>query len=338
MPILHVRLTGSQTQVNLPPSLQKFNIKLKGYRILFNVNNHGYYHASLGCTLFQHNVMSFTSNGQANNYTMELPLFIDPEAKDTFFQAIDYDIGTVQNTNSVLTFQLALKNCISRSRCDLALSSTASLIATSLASSTQTQINGYINGASAYLVPQATQSNELPYTSTARFDANGNLIAGSSVAPGTVSFGGTATFATTITITGTNTTFSSTTAGLTAGGQIYITALQQNFTVVSITDNTHAVLAWPTGMQDLPNIPAFTNSAYLVSGNYPSAYKWVHTGVALQGLDPQPGNNNYDQTVNSPNEQNQVSNSSNQLYGSGVTKGFSPYAYSVDLVFEIKQY
>jgi hypothetical protein len=121
MTIVHIRLYGGRTQVNLPSTFRKGTITLRGYRFLFNRDDHGYYHASVRTTLLDGtNVISFTTKGLGDRYSAELPLWIDPEKKLTQDTQITWPLGRVENPNTVVLFELALYNCIERKRYDQA--------------------------------------------------------------------------------------------------------------------------------------------------------------------------------------------------------------------------
>lgn len=68
---------------------------------------------------------------------------------------------------------------------------------------------------------------------------------------------------------------------------------------------------------------------------FPNATLWVHTGVQVGNVDPQPGGGDYTNNAMSIDEANVVARSGNQLSGSGFRRNAIIYAYIVDLVFEI---
>lgn len=68
---------------------------------------------------------------------------------------------------------------------------------------------------------------------------------------------------------------------------------------------------------------------------YPSSTVWVHTGVQVGSVDPQPGGLDYDTAPQSVVEANAYAKSGGALVGSGNRRGAIIYAYSVDLVFEV---
>lgn len=84
----------------------------------------------------------------------------------------------------------------------------------------------------------------------------------------------------------------------------------------------------PDGTNITPT-PAPTNKPF------PNASLWVHTGVQVSSVDPQPGGTTYDTSVTSVEEANIVAKSGGQLTGSGVRRNAIIYAYSVDLIFEV---
>ena len=120
MVLLHLRLQPGTTQIAIPENIKRGHLRLKSYRILFNRQNHGYYHASLSSALINTgNVIAYTIPNDAVHYMPTLPLFIDPENKLTY-ETVDWDLGDVRNTLSTLQFNLQFFNCIQRSRYDLA--------------------------------------------------------------------------------------------------------------------------------------------------------------------------------------------------------------------------
>ena len=68
---------------------------------------------------------------------------------------------------------------------------------------------------------------------------------------------------------------------------------------------------------------------------FPDGAKWVHTGVQVGNVDPQPGGRDYDVNTMNVGEEVIRANSNNILTGSGFRKNAIIYAYSVDLIFEI---
>jgi hypothetical protein len=68
---------------------------------------------------------------------------------------------------------------------------------------------------------------------------------------------------------------------------------------------------------------------------FPDATVWVHTGVQVGSVDPQPGGKDYDTRPINQDEANVVAKSGGSLTGSGIRKNAIIYAYSVDLIFEI---
>lgn len=101
-----------------------------------------------------------------------------------------------------------------------------------------------------------------------------------------------------------------------------------------------------------PMIPLYTsdfgsNSLYAPDGTnitptpaptnkpFPNASLWVHTGVQVSNVDPQPGGQTFDTAPVSVEEANIIAKSGGQLTGSGFRRNAIPYAYSVDLIFEV---
>lgn len=257
MTLLHVKLQGPSTTIDLPSSVKNPKLVLKAYRILFNKNDHGYYFGTVKCTLMNDgNVMSFTKRGDAKTYTNDIPLILDPEQKHTFVENVDIDLGTARTVSNI-KFDIALFNCIERKRFDLAIFD-----------STDPEIQALYNISPLkkyfgtkipmYPIPTANMNDQVSnspansdFLSTTWFGADGKTIA---------------------------------------------------------TDAN----------------PIF-----------PDAAKWVHTGVQVGSVDPQPGGRDYD--VNTMNVEEEVirANSNNILTGSGFRKNAIIYAYSVDLIFEI---
>jgi hypothetical protein len=84
----------------------------------------------------------------------------------------------------------------------------------------------------------------------------------------------------------------------------------------------------PDGTNITPT-PAPTNKPF------PNASLWVHTGVQIGNVDPQPGGQTFDTAPVSVEEANIIAKSGGQLTGSGFRRNAIPYAYSVDLIFEV---
>lgn len=84
----------------------------------------------------------------------------------------------------------------------------------------------------------------------------------------------------------------------------------------------------PDGTNITPN-PAPTNKPF------PSSTVWVHTGVQIGNVDPQPGGQTFDTKPVSVEEANIIAKSGGQLTGSGFRRNAIAYAYSVDLIFEV---
>ncbi len=257
MTLLHVKLQGPSTTIDLPSSVKNPKLVLKAYRILFNKNDHGYYFGTVKCTLLNDgNVMSFTKRGDAKTYTNDIPLILDPEQKHTFRENVDIDLGTARSVSNV-KFDITLFNCIERKRFDLAIFD-----------STDPEIQGLYNISPLkkyfgtkipmYPIPTSNMTDQVSnspvgsdFLSTTWFGADGKTIA---------------------------------------------------------TDAN----------------PIF-----------PDAVKWVHTGVQVGSVDPQPGGRDYDVNTMSVEEEVIRANSNNILTGSGFRKNAIIYAYSVDLIFEI---
>jgi hypothetical protein len=74
-------------------------------------------------------------------------------------------------------------------------------------------------------------------------------------------------------------------------------------------------------------------------GIFPSAKAYVHTGVHVGDVNPNPGGKDYDTRPINEYESRVIENSKVNnvatLTGSGYRRGAIPYAYSIDLIFEI---
>lgn len=255
MPILHIRLYGPQTQINIPSVIRQARFKLKGYRILFSRENHGYFHAAVTTNLFKDgNMLAFVQENAPTTYNYDLPLFVDPEKKLTYMDNCDWDMGIVSNLGGKIDFQVQLYNCIERKRYDQAFFDTKSK---------ETTVYYGVNPEQAYFgqhVPLYVV--DTGYTDSQLYDASGNQTA--------------------------------------------------------TTDTID------------PNTGVKTTGSFV----YPTAKKYVHTGVELAGVDPQPGGADYDARPINPVEAQAISRSGNQLTGSGYRTGPLTYPYSIDLLFE----
>jgi hypothetical protein len=257
MTLLHVKLNGPSTSIDLPSSVRNPRFRLKSYRVLFNRDNHGYYYGTLKCTLFNDgNSISFTRRGDANTYFNEIPLILDPEGKHTVRENVDIDLGAVRTASNV-RFDLNFFNCIERSRFDQAIFSSPDAAIQGLydASSFQKYFGTSIP---MYPVPTANQTDQVTSFPT-----------------------------------------------------------PQDFKSVSwyAADGTRII----TGSDKI----------------YPDATVWVHTGVQVGNVDPQPGGKDYDERPINQTEANVIDKSVGALKGSGFRKNAIIYAYSVDLIFEI---
>jgi hypothetical protein len=260
MTLLHVKLQGPSTTIDLPSSVKNPKIVLKAYRILFNKNDHGYYFGTVKCTLLNDgNVMSFTKRGDAKTYTNDIPLILDPEQKHTFVENVDIDMGTARSVSNI-KFDIALFNCIERKRFDLAIFD-----------STDSEIQGLLNASSL----QKYFGNKIPMYPVPTANMNDQV----SNSPANSDFLSHLWFA--------------------ADGK-------------------------SLGSVPIEQTPIFPDSS-----------KWVHTGVQVGNVDPQPGGRDYDERTLNVGEELIRANSGNILTGSGFRKNAIIYAYSVDLIFEI---
>lgn len=256
MTLLHVKLQGPSTSIDLPSSVKNPRFRLKGYRVLFNRNDHGYFYAKLNCTLFNDgNAMSYTRRGDSISYFNDIPLLIDPEQKHTVRENVDIDLGPVR-TSSNVRFDIQFFSCIERSRFDQAIFNSPDAAIQGLygVSALQPYFGTSIP---MYPIPVANQPDQVTnnptpqnFKDTTRYAADGSVI--------------------------------------TTGSEIF-----------------------------------------------PDATVWVHTGVQVGSVDPQPGGKDYDTRPINQDEANVVAKSGGSLTGSGVRKNAIIYAYSVDLIFEI---
>lgn len=164
MTIVHVKLYGGRTQINLPSSFRKGSLTLRGYRFLFNRDDHGYYHASVRTTLLGGtNVISFTTKGYGDRFSSELPLWIDPEKKLTQDTALTWPMGRIENPNTVVLFELALYSCIERKRYDQATFDTtivdANITGLKGLSTQQAYFGEFGNSVPLYVVPRSMLPN-----------------------------------------------------------------------------------------------------------------------------------------------------------------------------------
>ncbi len=121
MTILHVKLNGPTTQINLPAGVTRFNMVLRSYRVLFNRPAHGYYQAMVNCSLLNGgNAMSFAKASDAQSWTYDFPLFLEPGIISTTKDSVDWDFGTINTSGSTIAFNIKLLNCIERKRFDQA--------------------------------------------------------------------------------------------------------------------------------------------------------------------------------------------------------------------------
>lgn len=121
MPLLHVKLFNDKTSISVPQGLRKANFKLKGYRVLFTQDKHGYYHASINTNLIQNgSVIAYVSPNSPTSTTYDIPLLIDPDQKQTLYENCDWNLGFVDNLPSSIFFNITFYNCIQRTRFDRA--------------------------------------------------------------------------------------------------------------------------------------------------------------------------------------------------------------------------
>ena len=256
MTLLHVKLQGPSTSIDLPSSVKNPNFRLKSYRILFNRDNHGYFYGTLKCTLFNDgNCMSYTKKGDANTYFNDIPLIIDPESKHTVRENVDIDLGRVRMSSNV-RFDIQFFNCIERARFDQAVFS-----------SPDSNIQGLF-GVSALQPYFGTSIPMYPIPTSNQTD--------------------------------------------------------------QVTNN-------PTPQDFMSSSRYAADGTLLTTGTdvYPDATVWVHTGVQVGNIDPQPGGKDYDDRPINQEEANVIAKSGGALKGSGYRKNAIIYAYSVDLIFEI---
>lgn len=261
MTLLHVRLRGPSTTITIPPSMNNARFKLKGYRVLFNRDAHGFYLGLVTTSLFDEgNVMSYSKSGEPGTRYCEIPLFIQPDSKQIVENNADWDLGRARGSGSVI-FNLRFENCIERKRFSEAVFDSAD----------PTIAKYYGQG-----IYQPYFGMSVPmYMSPNSNYGSGAMSSGYSAAD----FGSNSLYA---------------------------------------RDGT-----------DITPSPAPTNKPF------PNAKLWVNTGVQVANVDPQPGGVTYDTSPVSVEEVNIIAKSGGQLTGSGFRRNAIPYAYSVDLVFEV---
>src|SRR5688572_3954613 len=165
MTLLHVRLFGDKTVVNLASAFRKGRISFRGYRVLFNRDNHGYHHLSVRTTLLgRANIAAFTAQGNADGYTAELPVWLNPEAKLSQDTSLVWPLGRIENPGSAILFELKLYNCIERKRYDQAFFSTSvadvNIRTLKGLSKHQTQFGEYGDAVPLYLFPKSFTTNQ----------------------------------------------------------------------------------------------------------------------------------------------------------------------------------
>jgi hypothetical protein len=265
MAILHVRLNGPRTRINIPSTLRQARFRLKSYRILFNREDHGYYHGSLTCTIFNGgNIMNFVKKDDPNYFAYDIPLFIDPEKKLTDKENVDWDLGVVQNVSSMIEFNLQLFNCIERKRFDQAIFD-----------STDSSIRGLYNKGVMY--DGANQLKSQTYF-----------------------------------------------------GQNIPMYLVPYANVNSTSTEAQAQETWTDTTWYNADGTTITSGSNI----YPTALQYVHTGVHVGNVNPNPGEKDYDARAVDAKEENMISNGA-AIKGSGYRRGAIIYAYSIDLVFEV---
>jgi hypothetical protein len=257
-------------------------------------------------------MMSFIKNGDANYFSSDIPLFLDPENKLTTAENVDLDLGIVQNVQSSVEFYIEMFNCIERKRFDQAYFETD-----------DPRITGLYGKA---------KLNSIPDNNDAATGVGVNVITDKAIANYQL-------------------------AQQHWGTKIPMYLIPyHNYQVMQNNElgtgqSVHGINA------DVKRFDEFGNDITTSSGPgpYPSAKLWVHTGVQVGRVHPQPGNkdyttdpiNEFEKSVQSKcgtyntdatsTNEDGVSASVSMPYisGSGYRKGAIPYAYSIDLVFEI---
>lgn len=314
MPLLHIKLNGPRTRVNIPSSIPRARFKLKSYRVIFNRNDHGYYHASVNCSLFNTaNMMSFSKTDDANYFSSDIPLFLDPENKLTSSENVDLDLGEVQNAQSSVEFFIEFFNCIERKRYDQAFFE-----------SNDPRITGLYGKAKLNTIPDNNDAiagvgiNVITDKGQAAYDDNAQRFWGTKI-------------------------------------PMYLIPYH-NYQVMQNNELGSGQTSYGL-FADVKRFDANGNDITATSGTgpYPSAKVWVHTGVQVGRVHPQPGNKDYttdpvdqfeynvqqkcgDYTTDATAiTEDGVGTAQTMKYisGSGYRKGAIPYAYSIDLVFEI---
>jgi hypothetical protein len=310
MPLLHIKLNGPRTRINIPSTIRRGRFKLKSYRILFNRDDHGYYHGALNCTVFNNgNIMNFVKKDDPNYFAYDIPLFIDPEKKLTHTENCDWDLGEVQNVSSMIEFNLQLYNCIERKRYPYAYFD-----------STDPAIRGLYGKATMY--NSGVELDAQPY-----FGMNipMYLVPYSSLTSSTESDEIVGTTETVTTLSGTITNNLSATA---------------NVSITATPDTTTHYTEYKNPLQENWTSTTLYNADGTVKATaatpiYPDATKYVHTGVHVGTVDPRPGQKDFDARSIDATEEKLVFNSNSAIKGSGFRKGAIIYAYTIDLVFEI---
>lgn len=301
MTILHVKLNGPTTQINLPSGVSRFNMKLKSYRVMFNKNNHGYYQAMVNCSILNGgNAMSFAKPKDAQSWTYNFPLLLNPELKDNTKDFVDWDFGYVNTSASTISFSIDFMNCIERKRFDLAsFDSTEPALQMLYGKSTSgTHTNGALTAGQVpnYSVAGATGGRDTtPYW--------GNKIP-------------------MYTVPYTNQ----------PGDRSVTLFTNDNLTSsAAVTGNNNGMNFSSTTWRNADGTSIATNATAI----YPSSSIWVHTGVQISGVDPQPGGLDFDMRATTPDEQRVIDNSGGAITGSGYRRGAIIYPYTIDLVFEL---
>lgn len=122
---------------------------------------------------------------------------------------------------------------------------------------------------------------------------------------------------------------------------MYISPISNQVNQTAMTNATAiggpnlTIAAFGSNARYAPDGTNITDSPAPSNQPYPSSTTWVHTGVQFGAIDPQPGGLHYDTSPTSVEEANIVAKSGGALTGSGFKRNAIPYAYSVDLVFEV---
>jgi hypothetical protein len=161
--------------------------------VLFNRNDHGYYHLAVRATGLTNttNCISYSTKGQGDKFASDIPIWLDPENKLTVDTQITWPLGRVSNA-SLITFETALYNCIERQRYDQAVFDTSvsdpNIQSLKGVSAMQPFFGPFGQSVPLYVIPKSYYPDQHTdgtiagtFVDTNQYDADGNII---SPAPG----------------------------------------------------------------------------------------------------------------------------------------------------------